>query len=95
MFSPDDLKKETEKKNSSKFKRLLNKVARTLRNWRSEYLFADSLSMLNYVIQNNPYILECVKISLVQFLAEDPQPLKAVLDFLDGLYAGIFAKVAC
>jgi hypothetical protein len=58
-------------------------------------MFADSLSMLNYVIQNNPYILECVKISLVQFLAEDPQPLKAVLDFLDGLYAGIFSKVAC
>lgn len=31
--------------------------------------------------------------SVGELLTEDPQPLKAVLDFLDGLYAQVYNKV--
>jgi len=32
-------------------------------------------------------------VSVGELLTEDPQPLKAVLDFLDGLYAQVYNKV--
>lgn len=49
--------------------------------------------MVDYLIKNNPYILECVKISITSYLTQNTESIQAILDFLDELYSGIFEKV--
>lgn len=50
--------------------------------------------MLDFVIKNNPYLLECIKIKLSAYLAEDLSSIEIILDFLDELYANIFESVS-
>lgn len=67
--------------------------ATIFKNSRSEFLFKDELAMLDFIIKNNPYILECIKINIVEYLTCDFFAIEIILDFLDNLYGSIFLKI--
>ncbi|KAL4474993.1 hypothetical protein ABPG74_001689 [Tetrahymena malaccensis] len=93
FFTPEELEREKEKKSIPKFKRLLRKFATLFKGVRNEFIFQDELGMLDFIIKNNPYLLECIKINLIQYLTGDLVAIEVILDFLDNLYANIFLKI--
>ncbi|EAR86334.2 transmembrane protein, putative (macronuclear) [Tetrahymena thermophila SB210] len=93
FFTPEELEREKEKKSIPQFKRYLRKFATLFKGMRNEFIFQDELGMLDFVIKNNPYLLECIKINLIEYLTGDLVAIQAILDFLDNLYANIFLKI--
>ncbi|KAL4512199.1 hypothetical protein ABPG72_005201 [Tetrahymena utriculariae] len=93
FFTPEELEKEKEKKSIPQFKRYLRKFATLFKGMRNEFIFQDELGMLDFVIKNNPYLLECIKINLIEYLTGDLVAIQVILDFLDNLYANIFLKI--
>lgn len=74
----------------NKINNVLKKGIKMLSKYRNEYLFENEIGLLNYVIANNPYLIECIKMELLEFLEVDGNLLKLVLDYLDALYERLF-----
>ncbi|EGR33221.1 hypothetical protein IMG5_058970 [Ichthyophthirius multifiliis] len=63
------------------------------KKYNNDFLFQDELNLMNFIIQNNPYLVECIKIDINSLIQNDFENLEVVLSFLDQLFDKIYNQI--